>query len=902
MLVQAEFAGLEFWAEAGNCFSSKLQSQRAEAGIGFKTANSSADGSSTVSRGSTIQGGGNVNLTGTTADIHVVQGNLSAGNTLSLDSAGDILLQAGKAHMADRSKSSTAGAEVGVGAVVGAQTGVYVYAEASVGSSKANSDSTTWQNTTLTGKNISMKAEGDTTLRGATATADRIDVKTGGTLTIESLQDIAQSTSRNSQVGGRVQVSIGTAWNADGYASAGKASGSYQGVGQQSGLFAGNGGYHVDAGHVNLVGGAIASTHAGNSELTAGSLTFTDLQNHMDYTASSGSISGGAGGQMDGWTPKPGTAAPRGGPGLPMMEKGSDSSSTLATLTEGTITIGGKQTSAAELGINTDASGAHRALEALPDASKLLADQQAMAAAAGTVMATSQQIAWDVQAYQSKKATQAYYDGLSTDDKKAFNALSAAQRDKVLTANSQAYNDAKKWGDGGEYGRALSAMTSALVGGVEGQGLGQLGSNALAPYAAELIGKTFDPNKQSAAPSEAMQMLSHALLGALLAEANGGKAGSGALAAGGGELAAKVLTDTLFGGNPANLSPQQREAVLALSQAVGALVGGLSGQDLAGIALNAGIAKNSVENNWLSRQEIALMESERAACGGKGGDVQACKDSVTRAYDELNAERDRELLAHAAAVELSMRSYPATSEDDWKHEWATRVDRYWEQYGVAVEDRVAGPTPGADAAFAYRQLKNDALASGMTAVGEIMDKGLDRWFMDKSRRNLEATLEGLSSTMSLMRGYVSSLHPDIYMQGAIDQSSVMTKTEEMAAYLAILSRGADKGLGALRGSWGIKSPGMGSALSGTKGVIKASETIGQPVEAVIGGRKRLLRVDIEPNGKLQIQSGGGKDSIVDFRPDLSLPLAPQIDKAFKRLPQSARDQLVKNAEKGLRRL
>jgi len=34
--------------------------------------------------------------------------------------------------------------------------------------------------------------EGDTTLRGATATADRIDIKTGGTLTIESLQDVAE--------------------------------------------------------------------------------------------------------------------------------------------------------------------------------------------------------------------------------------------------------------------------------------------------------------------------------------------------------------------------------------------------------------------------------------------------------------------------------------------------------------------------------------------------------------------------------------------------------------------------------------------------------------------------------------------------------------------------------------
>ncbi|WP_236476648.1 DUF6861 domain-containing protein, partial [Pseudomonas syringae] len=91
-------------------------------------------------------------------------------------------------------------------------------------------------------------------------------------------------------------------------------------------------------------------------------------------------------------------------------------------------------------------------------------------------------------------------------------------------------------------------------------------------------------------------------------------------------------------------------------------------------------------------------------------------------------------------------------------------------------------------------------------------------------------------------------------------------------------------------------------LENAKGIIKASETIGQPVEAVINGRKRLLRVDIEPNGKLQIQSGGGKDSIVDFRPDLSKPLAPQIDKAFKRLPQSVRDELIRNAEKGLKRL
>ncbi|XFC38200.1 hemagglutinin repeat-containing protein [Stenotrophomonas indicatrix] len=626
---------------------------RAEAGIGFKTANSSADGSSTVSRGSTIQGGGNVNLTSTTGDIHVVQGNLSAGNTLSLDSAGDILLEAGKAHVADRSKSSNAGAEVGVGVVVGAQTGVYVYAEASVGSSKANSDSNTWQNTTLTGQNISLKAEGDTTLRGATATADRIDVKTGGTLTIESLQDIAESMSKNSQVGGRVQVAFGNAWNADGYASAGKAEGSYQGVGQQSGLFAGNGGYHVDAGHVNLIGGAIASTNAANSELTAQTLTFSDLQNQMDYSASSGSISGGAGGQMKGWDPKAGTTAPRGGPGTPMTESGSDSSSTLATLTEGNITIGGKQTTAAELGINTDAGAAHRALEALPDASKLLADQQAMAGAIGTVVSTSQQIANDIGSAGADRITDKYREGLSVEERRVFDGLPSDEQFNRLKVFDPSYPEAlvtqQKWAPDGVYGRALGAVTTVLVGGMSGQGLGQLGSNALAPYAAELIGKTFDPNKQSAVPSEAMQMLSHALLGALLAEANGGSAGSGALAAGGGELAAKVLTDTLFGGDPSNLSPQQREAVLALSQAVGALAGGLSGQDLVGIALNAGIARNSVENNFLTEPQALVLKEQLDECGS---DV-ACQQMVRNVSKEVSRSMDYELLSVCTANSAS---------------------------------------------------------------------------------------------------------------------------------------------------------------------------------------------------------------------------------------------------------
>ena len=639
-------------AGSGSLFS-------AEAGIGFKQSSSSAEGSSTVSRGSTIQGGGNVNLTSTSGDIHIVQGNLSAGNTLSLDSARDILLEAGKAHVQDKSKSSNSGAEVGVGVSVGAQTGVYVYAEASVGSSKSNSDSSTWQNTELTGKNISLKAEGDTTLRGATATADRIDVKTGGTLTIESLQDIAESMSKNSQVGGRVQVSIGTAWDASGYASASKANGSYKGVGQQSGLFAGDGGYHVDATHVNLIGGAIASTNAANSELTAETLTFTDLQNEMDYRASSASISGGFGHSNGGNNGNGQSAAGQFkdigsnvangkfgnvngtnfGGGVPMTTSGSDSSTTYSTLTEGNITIGGKRVTAAELGINTDASAAHTAIEALPDLQKVMQEQQAMSSAAGTVVATSKQVAGDVFAYKSKEAAKAYLDDLKDRDPTEYAnylKLDSTAQDAYLSDKSSAYKEARKWGTGGEYSRALEAVATVLVGSMAGQGGGQIATNALAPYAAHFIGSQFDPNHGDD-PNATMQLISHALLGALLAEANGSAAGRGAAAAVGGELAAKYIVDALYNGNSGSLSEQDKQTVLALSQAVGALAGKIGGQGLLDVSTGANIAGNSVENNFLGQHEREELNRLRIKQRNEGLDPQeSLRLALLDAGDQLS--------------------------------------------------------------------------------------------------------------------------------------------------------------------------------------------------------------------------------------------------------------------------
>ncbi|USJ02796.1 hemagglutinin repeat-containing protein [Xanthomonas prunicola] len=635
---------------AGGAGSGSLLS--VEAGVGFATNESSFNSSSQISQGSTITGGGNVRLKTTEGDLHIVQGNLKAGDTLSLDSARDLIVEAGNSSNTEQSKGSNAGFEVGVGASVGAQTGVYAYVQASAGSHKSNVDGSTWQNTQLAGQNIVLKSEGDTTLRGAVVKGDRIDVQAGGDLTIESLQDKLDIQSKESSVGGRVQISAGTAWDASGYASGAKANGNYLGVVEQSGLFAGNGGYHVTAGNVNLIGGAVASTNAGASELTADSLTFTDLKNRMDYSTVSAAISGGIGSTGEGATDADGNPTqPSVGdqfknigsnivngnygaanyssfnPGIPVMQSGSDTTLTRATLTEGNIKIGGKTTTAAALGINTDASAAHEAVAALPDVRKILGEQQAMAAATGTVMTTAKQIGDDIAASAERKVKEAeaqYKGSLSSEEADRFAGLSTADKQREMLQNSPdysaAYTSQQQWGIGGDYSRALQAVTTVVVGGVSGQGAGQVATNALAPYAAQLIGKTFDPNHGSN-PNAALQLLSHAVLGAVIAEVNGASIGSGALAGASGELAAQYLTKTLYGDDPRAIDPvtgkfnpnllpeQDKQMIVALSQAVGAIAGGMAGGSLQDAAIGAQVAGNAITNNTLlSVDEVARIK------------------------------------------------------------------------------------------------------------------------------------------------------------------------------------------------------------------------------------------------------------------------------------------------------
>lgn len=272
-----------------------------EAGFGFKTASKEQNQNYRQSRESSLKAGGDINIRSREGDITVQGSNITAGDTIRLDSARDILLLSAQDSQHQDGKNRNAGVQVGVGVSVGAQTGVYIYAEAAYGKGKNRSDSQTHQNTLLQSDKLQLSSKGNTVLNGAQAHARRIDADIGGTLYIESPQDTVEQESKQSGGGIRAQVALGTAWSVSGNYNQSKASGHSRSVGSQSGLFAGEGGYHITADSVRLKGGAIASAaDKDHNELTARSFSFEDIRNESSYSASSMGIGAGYGGSLKG--------------------------------------------------------------------------------------------------------------------------------------------------------------------------------------------------------------------------------------------------------------------------------------------------------------------------------------------------------------------------------------------------------------------------------------------------------------------------------------------------------------------------------------------------------------------------------------------------------------------------
>lgn len=669
---------------------------KAEAGIGFSTKNNKQDSYTATSQQNHITAGGNVNLTSTEGDIHLQNTQVKAKDTINLDSAQHIVLESGQSQQRVDGKNSNAGLSVGYGVSVGAQTGAYIYGEAGIGKGSNHLDSNTHNLTTLESDRLNIKSKGDTTLTGAKATANRIDADVGGKLRIESLQDQTEQNIKQTGAGGRVQASLGTAWQASGNFSQSKAQGSSSSVDQQSGLFAGEGGYHVKADSVDLKGGAIASTAAKDkNDLTTNRFTFSNVENKSQYDTTTVSLSGGTslgGGKAatgDGKASTPTNNdnwrnATSFSPSLPQHKSDQDSSTTYATLSDGNITIGGKKTTVEQLGIHTDINTANHKVDTLPNLQNILDNQKTVADATSTIVAATRTYSQNQQAkanVEKQAKEQVALDELKAQggaDWDAYQNLEtpAAQEDFLKSKNTDyktAAESAQAWGIGGSNSRALNAVTMAITGALGGQTDLQVATNSLSPYAAQLIGEQWGHGEDK---NTAAQLTAHAILGATLAYVNGANPAVGGSAAVAAEYAADYFSQKYNDGKTAinpetgqfdpNLLPENvKSSIRDLTSAIGAVVGGTVGDSAFNAQLAGVVGQNAVENNTLFQDyaELASKGKTRAQMAKEYVDAErkrSCGAVGLSANSEACSQHVRKETLQAASDGLGVVSNGAT--------------------------------------------------------------------------------------------------------------------------------------------------------------------------------------------------------------------------------------------------
>ncbi|WP_426908580.1 hemagglutinin repeat-containing protein [Serratia marcescens] len=575
------------------------------ASYGSQSSKSETRTDSRQSQGSTLTAGQNLSITASgknhnaqSGDIVVTGSQLKAGKDLSLDAARDITLQSAQNRESTVGKNSSKGGNVGVG--IGAGSGGYgisVSAGVNAGKGHENGNGLTHAETTLdAGSNLKVTSGRDTRLTGAQASGEKVTVDVGRDLTLQSQQDSDRydAKQQNASAGGSFTFGSMTG-SANVSASKDKLHSNFDSVKEQTGLFAGQGGYDVKVKEHTQLDGAVIASQADKEKnrLDTGTLGWTDIYNQADYSAthSGGSFSTGgpvgkdlltnmAGGMLSG-----------------ANHSGHAEGTTKAGVSEGTLIVrdtGKQQQDVAQLNRDTEHANAG-SISPIFNKEKeqnRLKQAQLIGEIGGQAM--------DVIRTQGDIA------GLKAQKDPAALAQAREQLEKSgkptneAAVMQQAYDNAmRQYGTGSDLQKAAQAVTGALTALTGNNLAGALASSA-SPYLATEI-KKLTTNPLTGEVDVAANTMAHAVLGAVTAQLNNQSAAAGGLGAGGGELAARYIAGQLFPGKTAQqLSESEKQQVSALSQLAAGLAGGLATGDTAGAVTGGQAGKNAVENNSLS--------------------------------------------------------------------------------------------------------------------------------------------------------------------------------------------------------------------------------------------------------------------------------------------------------------
>ncbi|EHB8114545.1 contact-dependent inhibition toxin CdiA, partial [Escherichia coli] len=265
--------------------------------------------SDTVS-GSTLNAGNNLSVVATgknrgdnRGDIVIAGSQLKAGGNTSLDAANDVLLSGAANTQKTTGRNSSSGGGVGVSIGAGGNgAGISVFASVNAAKGSEKGNGTEWTETTTdSGKTVTINSGRDTVLNGAQVNGNRIIADVGHDLLISSQQDTSKYDSKQTSVAAGGSFTFGS-MTGSGYiaASRDKMKSRFDSVAEQTGMFAGDGGFDITVGrHTQLDGAVIASTATPDkNHLDTGTLGFSDLHNEADYKVSHSGISLSGGGSF----------------------------------------------------------------------------------------------------------------------------------------------------------------------------------------------------------------------------------------------------------------------------------------------------------------------------------------------------------------------------------------------------------------------------------------------------------------------------------------------------------------------------------------------------------------------------------------------------------------------------
>ena len=209
---------------------------------------------------------------------------------------------------------------------------------------------------------------------------------------------------------------------------------------------------------------------------------------------------------------------------------------------------------------------------------------------------------------------------------KAYNKLSDAEKAKYKTVEDY-YNQNKDYfyyvavdeqlktnrennknlgGMGSDVSKGIDSAISIVTGIITGDITGGL-AGASAPWVAEQI-------KIQTGDNETARLISHAILGAVVAELQGNSGLAGGAGAVTGELAADIIRKQLYGKDVKDLTEAEKENISALAQLATGLAVASVGGDVGDVSTGIAAGKNAVENNDLKDFFEASKEIAEYKC------------------------------------------------------------------------------------------------------------------------------------------------------------------------------------------------------------------------------------------------------------------------------------------------